>query len=328
MQILMSQAAHARVREPLAALGEDLDVVTFDVDGVARRDGVVFDRATIDPEVFWLSLDLLRFDQAPRYFQQILGGARGKWAQVFAAGLDNPAFTRIMAKGLRLTKSSAQAAAIAEYVMCNALSLLNPIAERRKAQARHEWRFVPFREIGSTRWLIVGFGAIGHEIARRLRPFGAHLTVARRNVALEEGVDEVRPVSELAEMLPNADVVVLACALNEDTRDLAGAAFFAAMKPGALLVNIARGALIDEDALKAGLDRDQPAMVVLDVFRTEPLPADSWLWAHPKVRVSGHCSNAGDGVLARGDALFLENLRRYRAGEPLLNEARPSEVGL
>jgi hypothetical protein len=75
-----------------------------------------------------------------------------------------------------------------------------------------------------------------------------------------------------------------------------------AMKPGALLVDIARGALVgalvDEDALKAGLDRDQPATAVLDVFRTEPLPADSRLWDHPKVRISGHCSNAGDGVVA------------------------------
>ena len=229
---------------------------------------------------------------------------------------------------LRLTKSSAQAAAIAEYVICNALSLLNPIAERRDAQARHEWRFVPFREIGSTHWLIVGFGSIGHEIARRLRPFGARLTVTRQNVVLEEGVDEVRPTSELAELLPHADVVVLACALNEATRGLADAAFFGAMKPGALLINIARGALIDEDALKAGLDRDQPAMAVLDVFQTEPLVVDAWFWDHPKVRVSGHCSNAGNGVIARGDALFLENLRRYRAGEPLLGEASPSEVGL
>ena len=328
MQLLMSEAAQARICEQLARMGEDLDVVTFDVAGVARRAGVIVDRGAIDPEVFWLSLDLYRFDQAPRYFQQILSGSRGKWAQVFAAGLDNPAFTRIVAKGLRLTKSSAQAAAIAEYVICNALSLLNPIAQRQEAQARHEWRFVPFREIGSTRWLIIGFGAIGHEIARRLRPFGAHLTVARQNVVPEEGVDEVRPASELAELLPQADVVVLACALNEATRGMADAAFFGAMKPGALLINIARGALIDEDALKAGLDRDQPAMAVLDVFQIEPLPTDAWLWDHPKVRVSGHCSNAGDGVLARGDELFLENLRHYRAGEPLLGEALRSEVGL
>ena len=70
-----------------------------------------------------------------------------------------------------------------------------------------------------------------------------------------------------------------------------------------------------------------PPMAVLDVFQTEPLLADSWFWDHPKVRVTGHGSNAGDGVLGRGDALFLENLRRFRDGEPLLQEASPSEVG-
>src|SRR5271154_4993948 len=98
MQILMSEAAQARIREPLARMGEDLDVVTFDVAGVARRAGMIVDRSAIDPEVFWLSLDLYPFDQARRYFQQILSGTRGKWAQVFVAGLDNPAFGRIMAK--------------------------------------------------------------------------------------------------------------------------------------------------------------------------------------------------------------------------------------
>jgi len=106
------------------------------------------------------------------------------------------------------------------------------------------------------------------------------------------------------------------------------AAFFKALKPGAILINIGRGGLIDEDALRAGLDRGQPAHAVLDVFATEPLPPDSWFWDHPKVRVSAHTSNSGDGNLARGDELFLDNLARYLAKQPLRNEADPAEVGL
>lgn len=326
MQILMSEAAHARVANALAGFGDDLDVLTMDVSGIVSRAGAAVEDA--DPEVFWVSLDQYRSGQLPAFFGQILKSTKGKLVQIFAAGVDNPAFKMVMAKGMRLAKSSAQAPAIAEYVMCHALSLLAPIAEYRRAQDAHEWKTVEYREIASTRWLMVGFGAIGTEIARRLQPFGAHLTVVRRSVAEEPLAAQVRPTEHLLALLPEADVVVLACALNNATRGIAGNDFFAAMKPGGLLINIGRGGLVDEDALKAGLERDQPAHAVLDVFETEPLPADAWFWDHPKVRVTGHCAGAGDGVQARGDALFLENLRRYRAGEPLLNEASKSEVGL
>ncbi len=328
MQILTSHAAHARVADRLAGLGGDLDIVTLDTEGVFRRGGAVIDGAEVDPEVFWISLDQYRAGQLPAFFGRILQGTRGKWIQVFSAGIDNPAFKMVMGKGIRLSKSSAQAPAIAEYVMCHALSLLAPIARYRDAQAAHDWKTVDYREIASMRWLLLGFGAIGSEIARRLQPFGAHLTVVRRHAAPEPLAAQVRPPSDLITLLPDADVVVLACALNDSTRGIANADFFAAMKKGSLLINIGRGGLIDEAALKAGLDRDQPAQAVLDVFETEPLPADSWFWDHPKIRVTAHCAGAGDGVQARGDTLFLENLRRYRAGEALLNEASKSEVGL
>jgi phosphoglycerate dehydrogenase-like enzyme len=326
MQILMAQAAFERLREPLGRLGQDVVVVTLDAEGVVRRAGVAVDCAEVDPEVFWLGVDAV--PRMPLYVEAITRGAHGKWVQVIAAGLDHPVFATIMAKGLRLTKSTAQAAPIAEYVMCNALGLMNGIPERRAAQARREWRMVPFTEVGSTRWLLVGFGAIGREVARRLKPFGADLVVVRRNIAPDPDADKVHTMADLPGLLPTADVVVLACSLNRETRGVAGPAFFLAMKPGAVLVNIGRGALLDEDALRAGLDRDQPAHAVLDVFQTEPLPPDSWMWDHPKVRISAHGSNAGDGLMARADAQFLENLRRYRAGEPLLGEAHPREVGL
>jgi phosphoglycerate dehydrogenase-like enzyme len=327
MQILMSAEAYRRVAgEPELTGG--LDILTLDADGVVRRAGAPVSDDDIDPDAFWVSLDFYRSGQLPKVFEFISRGRKGAWAQVFVAGLDNPMFRLIMSKGVRLTKSSAQAPAIAEYVMCHALSLLHPIAEARRAQDLHEWKFIGFREIASTRWLLVGFGAIGKEIALRLRPFGTHLTVVRRHLGPEPLATEVRPSSDLPQLLPAADVVVLACALNAETRGMAGPAFFSGMKPGSLLINIGRGALVDEAALREGLDRDQPSTAVLDVFETEPLPADAWFWDHPKVRVTGHASSAGDGVPGRGDRLFLENLRRFRAGEALLNEAHPSEVGL
>ena len=116
--------------------------------------------------------------------------------------------------------------------------------------------------------------------------------------------------------------------MNDETRDMANDAYFANLKPGAILINIGRGGLVDEDALKRGLDAGKPGCAVLDVFQVEPLPAESWMWEHPKVRNSDHTSNSGQGTSLRGDQLFVDNLKRFWSGEPLINEASPSEVGL
>jgi len=332
MQVLMTPAAHSRIEDRLAAFGEAIEVILMDADGAFSCNGTPLAADAVDPEVFWMSLDLYA---GPRpgarigaFAGRALNGARGQWIQVFSAGLDSPVFKTLMDKGLRLTKSQAQAPAIAEYVLAHAVSLLHPIAEQAAVQAARDWRRVPFREIGSSRWLLVGYGAIGQEIGQRVKGFGAHLTVVRRTLTPDPLADAVRPMADLPQLLPEADVVVLACALNAQTRNLADAAFFAALKPGSILINIGRGDLLDEDALRVALDRGQPGHAVLDVFRTEPLPADSWIWTHPSIRVTAHASNAGDGVLARGDAQFLENLRRFLAGEALIAEARPGEAGV
>jgi phosphoglycerate dehydrogenase-like enzyme len=328
MQVLLSEAAYLRVSDRLATISADLDVITVDPAGIFKRAGEPIDGIGVDPEVFWVSLDVYFSGMLPSFFARIRRGTQGKWAQMFFAGLDSPVLTELIAHGIRITKNSAQSQAIAEYVMCHALSLLHPIAEQRRAQQAREWKRINFREIGETRWLLVGLGAIGTEIARRLRPFGAHLTVFRRSNTPTTLAADTRPTSDLFHHLSDADVVILACALNDETRGIAGLEFFKAIKKGSLLINIARGGLVDEAALKAGLERDQPALAVLDVFGTEPLPCDSWFWDHPKVSVTAHCSNAGSGVLARGDSLYLDNLRRYCSEEPLLHEVHPGTVGI
>ncbi|MEO8114521.1 MAG: NAD(P)-dependent oxidoreductase [Phenylobacterium sp.] len=325
MQILMTKAAHGRVRDRL-----DGDLQAALVTGPDRYelDGRPVELEALGPEVVWISLDSYPAGLIPTLARALLKGPDVRWTQVFSAGLDNPMFKQILAKGVRLSKSSAQAIPIAEYVLAHALSLLAPIAAQAAAQQARDWRPTPYREIGRTRWVLAGYGSIGREIARRIKPFGVDLTVVRHAAGAADLADRTVTLKDLAPLLPQTDVVVLACALNDETRHLANTAFFEVLKPGAILINIGRGGLVDEDALRAGLDRDQPAHAVLDVFETEPLPADSWFWDHPKVRVSAHTSNSGDGNLGRGDELFLENLRRYRAGEPLLHEADKREVGL
>ncbi len=322
MQLLLTEAALKRVGDRLKALAPDLEIVTLAPDGALSRP-----EAEIDPELYWLSLDAFGAGLG-HFFKHISQGSKGQWVQTFNAGLDNPVFRILFEKGLRVSKSSAQAAPIAEYVVAHGISLLHPIAAQQAAQDEQVWRRVPFTEIGSSHWLLVGFGNIGHEIAKRVRGFGATITAVRRSGASDPLVDRMATQADLPTLLPDADVVVLACALTDETRDIADAAFFSAMKPGAILINIGRGELVDEDALRSGLDAGKPGFAVLDVFRTEPLPTGSWPWTHPKVRVTAHASNAGNGTLRRGDELFLENLRRFLAGEALLNEASKSEVGL
>jgi phosphoglycerate dehydrogenase-like enzyme len=303
-------------------------VVTVVSADAYERNGQKVEVDAIDPEAVWFSLDSYAGGLMGALVGRTLKSPSARWVQVFSAGIDAPIFRTILEKGLRMSRSSAQAIPIAEYVVAHALSLQVPIEQQAALQRAHTWKSTPYRELAKTRWVLVGYGNIGREIARRIKPFGVDLTVIRHSPGAAELADRTLTLKDLQGVLPETDVVVLAPALNDETRGMCDDAFFKAMKPGSILINIGRGGLVDENALRAGLDRDQPAHAVLDVFQTEPLPADSWFWDHPKVRVSAHTSNSGDGNVGRGDELFLENLRRYLAKEPLLNEAHPSEVGL
>jgi phosphoglycerate dehydrogenase-like enzyme len=306
MQILMSASALERVGSRLRDVVSDAQALSLGVDGLVRRDGAPISAAA--PEVAWLSRDLHATPLLQTMVEHILRTDSVRWVQTYQAGLDNSFYAAMSARGIQISKSTAQAPAIAEYVLSHALSLLHPIREQAVAQAGREWRRVPFREIGNTHFLIIGYGAIGGEITQRLLSFGAAVTIVRRQEAPAPAPVRTVSMGELNAALGAADVVILACALNEQTRALASAAFFKSMKPGSLFINVARGGLLDEPALRDALDAGVVAHAVLDVFETEPLSAASWLWTHPNVRVTAHCANDGDGVTTRGDLLFLKNL--------------------
>ena len=281
----MSEAAFHRIRDRIGGLSPRLDVVTVPEAGRYSRDGAEVSAADLAPEIVWNTQEAYMSGLLPTLMRPLLDCPSVRWLQTFNAGLDLPVFRRIMEKGVRITKSSAQGVVIAEYVLAHALSLIVPIDAQRDLQARKEWGRTQYREVSQTRWLLVGYGAIGEQIALRARAFGVDLTVVRRGA--EAGLaHRTLPLSRIAEALPDTDVVVLACALTDETRDLC------------------------------------------DVFQTEPLPEDHWIWSHPRVRVSAHTSNSGDGVQPRADEQFIANLGRYLAGEPLMNEAAKSEVGL
>jgi phosphoglycerate dehydrogenase-like enzyme len=243
--------------------------------------------------------------------------AKADWVQGGSAGVDNPRFGKLNAAGIRLTTSDAMVPSIAELVMAGVLDHYQLGPERRAVQASRKWTLLPFREVAGSRWLVIGFGAIGREIGLRARAFHADVTGVRRSGGEDEMANRIIPPEQMVPALGEADIVILSVPLSEATRQMADAAFFAAMKKGAVIINVGRGGLLDEAALIAALDSGHVGHAILDVVSQEPLPADSPIWDHPKIALSCHVAGLGDGLIARSDALFLDNLTRYRENRPL-----------
>ena len=322
----MRNKSFEHIGAQLDALGLDIIVHTFGKDGQFTIDGAAVPPGEVDVDYFWLSNHVNAGGYQKMALSLVADCKSVGVLQTFNAGLDNPAYKKISAKGTRICNSSAQAVAIAEYVMAHVLSLTHPIDQQRAQQAAKQWKATPFRELSRMNWLIVGFGPIGQEVAQRVKAFGATTTVVRRSPQTSDLVDKAGTMAELPTFLPEADVIVLACPLNDETRGFANESFFAAVKEDAILVNIARGALIDDSAMIAALDDGRFATAVLDVFNPEPLPEDNPLWSHPKVRVTPHTSFAGDGGRARWDQLFLDNITHFVKGEAIASEVDPKDI--
>jgi phosphoglycerate dehydrogenase-like enzyme len=206
----------------------------------------------------------------------------------------------------------------AEWVVTAILAQLRGFPALVRAQARREWAYdevAPTDEVEGKRVLIVGAGSIGTAVRARLAPFGVSFTLVARTPRPEQGV---HGVGELPSLLPEADVVVLLVPLTEQTRGLVDAAFLAAMRDGALLVNAARGPVAETDALVAEL-RTGRISAALDVTDPEPLPSDHPLWTMPNVLLTPHVAGSVRGLLPRAYRLVGEQVRRFAAGEPLTN---------
>lgn len=320
----MHEASRAHIGARLDALGLDLNVVTFDDAGMFTVGGAKRPPAAVELDFLWLSQQLNRLGVLGVAFDTALACRRVGVLQTFNAGLDTPVYAKLSAKGVRILNSSAQGIAISEYVIAQVLAVLQPIEEQRRMQAAKEWRVTRFREISRTRWLIVGYGPIGRAIADRVRAFGAKIDVIRRAPGAINGIERVGQMDDLDSFAGDADVVVLACPLNASTRGKVGPSFFAGVKDGAILANVARGGLIQDAALIEALDAGRLETAILDVFHEEPLPEDDPLWTHPKVRMTPHTSFAGDGVQDRWDELFLDAIQRFCRGEALPQEVDAS----
>ena len=320
MKLLMFETAYDRVRGRIARYESQLTLCLMTKEGDLVIGGQKQDPATFQPEIAWLSMDLMYHGRIREFIDVVSNSSVLKWVQTANAGLDDPIYRKIAATGTRLTNSDAQALSIAEYVLGHVLHCFQGIEQRIDAQRHLKWRYMPFREVAGSTWLIIGFGNIGQRIAERAKPFGAHIVGVRHSGKDHPLADKIIRQGDIPSMLPEADVVVLACPITDETHNMADAEFFSAMKKGSLLVNIARGDLVDDDALTAALDRGALGNAVLDAFSTEPLPKDHGYWTHDKVILTAHTSNAGSGLLERGDLLFSENLKNYLSEQPLKNE--------
>ena len=319
-QVLVPAAAHTRIADALDDLSPAVQPLLWSPDGVVDTDGNPV--ADVAPEVAWVAIDLLFSGDLPAYVDTLLAPGTVQWVQGCLAGTDGPPFQRILGAGCRLSSSDAPNAGVAEYVMSTVLHTVHGGTARTDAHRERRWHQAPWREINGMTWAVIGFGSIGGQLATRARAFGVEVIGVRRTAVTDDRANRMATLAELPAVLAEADVVVLACPLTDETRGLADAEFFRAMRPDAMLVNVARGPVVDDQALLAALDAGELERAILDVFDVEPLPDDSPLWQHPGLVITSHVAGAGSGIIPRGDAVFLEHLEDYLAGRPLRLEVR------
>ncbi|MFD8283673.1 2-hydroxyacid dehydrogenase [Streptomyces solisilvae] len=238
--------------------------------------------------------------------------------QTLTAGIDHikPALADL-APGVRLCNArGVHDASTAELALTLILASLRGIPDFVRGQDAEEWRSGFRPALADKSVLIVGYGAIGSAIEDRLVPFECErvMRVARSPRTTERG--PVHPIAELPQLLPDADVVVLVTPLTEDTRGLAGAEFLSRMKDGALLVNVARGGVVDTKALLSEVESGR-LRAALDVTDPEPLPTGHPLWHAPGVLISPHVGGPTSAFLPRAKRLLRDQLIRYARGESL-----------
>jgi phosphoglycerate dehydrogenase-like enzyme len=249
------------------------------------------------------------------------------WVQAMSAGVDRDIGIEGLAQRESLVLTNLRGVhgpAIADHAFGMLLTLTRDLRHYAAQQAKGVWKRAgsgtPLLALQGRTMLVVGLGGIGTEIAQRAHGFGMRVIATRRgDDPAPSFVSHVGRPGDLMAMLPEADVVALAVPLTPETQGMINAEAFAAMKPSAYLINIARGKVIDSAALISALESKRLAGACLDVTDPEPLPAESPLWRFPNVVITPHMSAESELTYDRGWLLLKENVRRFGAGEPLLN---------
>jgi phosphoglycerate dehydrogenase-like enzyme len=244
-----------------------------------------------------------------------------RWFHTPAAGVDRlveiPDFRE---RGIALTNNSGSYdIQIAEHVLAFVLAGAKRFHLYRDQQGKREWRDLEHDELREQTLVVFGAGSIGGEVARLASAIGMRVIAVRRRPGAVPGAQNVVTPDALGDVAAEADYLVVAAPLTPATRGAISRDVIGRMKKTAWIVNIARGPIIDEAALADALRDGRLGGAGLDTFAEEPLPAESPLWSLPNVVVTPHASNSSPRVRQRTLALFAENVRRFKAGEPLLN---------
>lgn len=325
---ILSARYRARDLEVIREAAPGSRIVTLSVEGLA-------DEPVDDVEVLlrgWLSADA--FDRL------LVRAPRLSWVHSASAGVEG--LVTPAASGRELVITNARGVfsrPIAEYVLMMILAVSRRLPGLLELQRERTWQPLQGTELRDVTVGIVGLGSIGRAVGALATAFGCRVVATRRRPDAatagdaetddrapgEAMLDRVGGPETLPALLAESDFVVLAAPLTPQTENMIDADTLARMKPGAWLINVARGRLVDERALLRAL-RDGPlGGAVLDTFRDEPLPPDSPFYELPNVIVTPHTSWSSGRVLDRSVELFATNLRRFAAGEPLLNVVDPSQ---
>ena len=294
----------------------------------ARFPGVTFTACRSHDELAGL-LDAVKpqvvfaYKFGPKPFPRpaFLGCRDLEWLSVAFAGLD-VLLPFDDAKLIVTNASGVAATEMGHYAIAAILGLFQDFPRHYANQTARKWHYHEIRSARNATVGIVGLGRSGRVIARMARAVGLRVVACRMRAEPSPEVDRVYAHSDLWQMLGAVDATVLCAPLTSLTRDLFDASAFAAMKPGSYFVNIARGAIVREEAMIDALRSGHLAGAVIDVARTEPLPPSSPLWDAPNLFITPHCSSEYDGWVVDAADMFADNLERWIADRPLENQVR------
>jgi phosphoglycerate dehydrogenase-like enzyme len=249
-----------------------------------------------------------------------------RWIHFSSAGIDGGLAMGLPDWVMVTNSTGVKAAMVSEHALALLLALVRRLPGMQADQAARRWRreetSAKLRTLEGAVVCVIGLGSIGRELARKLKAFDARVIAVSREGAAGGDIERVFPRERIAQALALADAVVVCTSSDAGSFHLIGAPALAAMKPTAMLVNVARGNIVDGTALCAALKAGRLDGAALDVTEFEPLPPESPLWEVPNLIISPHVAGGGSTGYLQQKALFGKNLARYLAGEPLLNVCR------